>query len=298
MKRLAIFAHFDKNNIIEDYVVYYVNQLKKHCEKVLFLTLSNLSEEEQNKLEDVILLNVNHNEYDFGSYKKGFNYAKEHSLLENIDEIIFVNDSVYCINPLDKIFENEPNSNFWGIVENKYGFKNFEKLCFSKKSPHIQSWFIAFRKNVFESEVFQEFLSSIKEEKCKNDIILKYEIKLTQTLVNSGFTYSTILNKFKNSYNPSIYYWREILKENIPFVKRSVLLGLNRDKTTIINYEKEISNENALNFIKKNTGEIKINKFTPKPLKILMFKFLRICPDILRRIFTKFLKTFCSFLFD
>lgn len=296
MKRLAIFAHFDKNNIIEDYVVYYVNQLKKHCEKVLFLTLSNLSEEEQNKLEDVIL--VNHNEYDFGSYKKGFNYAKEHSLLENIDEIIFVNDSVYCINTLDKIFEKEPNSDFWGIVENKYGFKKFGKLCFSKKSPHIQSWFIAFRKNVFESEVFQEFLNSIKEEKCKNDIILKYEIKLTQTLVNSGFTYSTILNKFKNSYNPSIYYWREILKENIPFVKRSVLLGLNRDKTTIIDYEKEINNKVALNFIKKNTGEIKINKFTPKPLKILMFKFLRICPDILRRIFTKFLKTFCTFIFD
>ena len=34
MKRLAVFAHFDKNNIIEDYVVYYVNQLKKYCEQV------------------------------------------------------------------------------------------------------------------------------------------------------------------------------------------------------------------------------------------------------------------------
>lgn len=296
MKRLAIFAHFDKNNVIDDYVVYYVNQLKKYCGKVLFLSLSDLPPKEQQKLEDVIL--VKHNEYDFGSYKRGFNYAKENGMLENLDEILFVNDSVYCVNSLSSVFENEPHSDFWGIVENKYGFKKYGKLCLSKKSPHIQSWFLAFKRTVFESEVFQKFLNSVKEEKCKNDIISNYEIKLTQTLVDKGFKYETILKNFKNSYNPSIYYWREILRENIPFVKRSVLLGLNRDKTTIVDYEKEIQNKEALSFIKKNTGEIKINNFVPQCLKILMFKVLRSCPDILRRILTKILKTFFGFLFD
>lgn len=296
MKRLAIFAHFDKKNILDDYVVYYVKELEKYCEKILVLSLSNLSDTEQKKLDNVIL--VNHKEYDFGSYKRGFYYAKENGLLKNIDEILFVNDSVYCVNPLDKIFENEPKSDFWGIVENKYGFKKYGKLCFSKKQPHIQSWFIAFRKNIFENEIFQEFLNSIKEEKNKNDIILNYEIGLSQTLVNAGFKYKAILKKIKNSNNPSIYYWREILKENISFVKRSVLLGLNRDKTTIADFEKEIKNNNAIKFIKKNTGEIKINTFTPKWFKILMFKVLRNCPDILRRFFTKILKTFFIFLFD
>lgn len=197
MKRLAIFAHFDKNNVIDDYVVYYVNQLKKYCEKVLFLSLSDLPQKELQKLEDVIL--VKHNEYDFGSYKRGFKHAKENGMLENLDEILFVNDSVYCVNPLDRVFNNEPNSDFWGIVENKYGFKKYSKFCLSKKSPHVQSWFLAFRKNVFESEVFQEFLNSVKEEKCKNDIISNYEIKFTQTLIDKGFKYETILKDFKNS---------------------------------------------------------------------------------------------------
>ena len=296
MKRLAIFAHFDKNNIIEDSVVYYVNQLKKYCEKVLFLSLSDLPQEEQNKIGDVLL--VNHNEYDFGSYKRGFHYAKENGMLENLDEVLFVNDSVFSVNPLDKIFENEPKTDFWGIVENKFGFKKCGKLCFSKKSPHLQSWFLAFKKNVFESDCFQDFLNSIKEENCKNDVILNYEIKLTQILKDNGFNYSAILKDFKNSYNPSIYYWREILKENIPFVKRSVLLGLNRDKTTIVDFEKEITNKKALDSIKKNTGEIKINKFAPKSVKLMMFKFLRVCPDVLRRVLTKILKTFFTFLFD
>ena len=81
-------------------------------------------------------------------------------------------------------------------------------------------------------------------------------------------------------------------------VERAKVQLTNRDKTTIVDYEKEIQNKEALSFIKKNTGEIKINNFVPQCLKILMFKVLRSCPDILRRILTKILKTFFGFLFD
>ena len=63
-------------------------------------------------------------------------------------------------------------------------------------------------------------------------------------------------------------------------------------------FEKEITNKEALYFIKENIGEIKITKFVPKKVKILMFKVLRNCPDVLRRVLTKILKTFFAFLFD
>lgn len=296
MKRLAIFAHFDKKNVIDDYVLFYVENLKKYCDKILFLSLSDLSQEEQSKLDNVIL--VKHNEYDFGSYKRGFNYALENNLLEDIDELLFVNDSVYCIDELSKVFEKNYNSDFWGIVENKYGFKKYGKICVSTLQPHLQSWFIAFRKNVFMSNDFIDFINSIKEEKTKNDIILNYEIALTQKLINSGFKYNSFITKYQNSFNPSIYYWRELLKDDCPFVKRSVLLGLNRDKTTIVNFEKEIKNKKVLQYIKNNTEEIKINTFTPILIKNFMFNILRNCPDMLRRIFTKILRTFFIFLFD
>ncbi|MBR1908271.1 hypothetical protein IJ818_04985 [bacterium] len=296
MKRLAVFAHFDKKNVIDDYVLFYVQNLKKYCDKILFLSLSDLPYEEQNKLENVIL--VKHNEYDFGSYKKGFNYALKNGLLNDIDELLFVNDSVYCIESLDDIFAQNYNADFWGIVENKFGFKKYGKFCFSKKQPHIQSWFIAFRNNVFNSKVFCDFINSVKEEKSKNDVILNYEIKLTQTLVNSGFKYSTFIKKYENSSNPSIFYWKELLKYGSPFIKRSVLLGLNRDKTTIAGYEDEIKNKKVLRYIKNNVGEIKINTFTPLLVKNCMFDFLRICPDVFRRILTKILRTFFIFLFD
>ena len=296
MKRLAIFAHFDKKNVIDDYVLFYVEKLKKYCETVLFISLCDLPQEEQNKLDNVIL--VKHKEYDFGSYKRGFNYALENGLLDDVDELLFVNDSVYCVDDLDKVFEQEYTSDFWGIVENKYGFKKYGKFCVSKYQPHLQSWFVAFKKNVFMSEIFSDFINSVKEEKTKNDVILNYETELTQILVNSGFKYEAFVKKYKNSYNPSVYYWKELLKNGCPFVKRSVLSGLNRDKTTIVNYEKEIKNVKALECIKNNIGEIKLNTFTPLVIKQSMFNLLRVCPDILRRILTKFLRTFFIFLFD
>lgn len=296
MKRLAIFAHYDKKNVIDDYVLFYVEKLKKYCDIVLFLSLSDLPQEEQNKLDNVIL--VKHNEYDFGSYKRGFNYALEKGLLNDVDELLFVNDSVYCIDELSSIFEKDYNTDFWGIVENKYGFKKYGKFCISKRQPHLQSWFVAFKRNVFEAKEFRDFINSVKEEKSKNDVILNYELKLTKYLSDKGFKYSSFVTKYSKSYNPSVYYWKELIKDGCPFVKRSVLLGLNKDKTTIVNYEKEIKNEKALQYIRNNTKNVKIKTFTPLFIKRGLFNVLRICPDILRRILTKILRTFFIFLFD
>lgn len=293
MKRLAIFAHFDKKNIIDDCVLFYVEQLKKHCETVLFMSLSDLNEQEQAKLDNVIL--IKHDEYDFGSYKRGFQIAKEKGFLDDVDEILFVNDSTYCINSLDKVFETEYNSDFWGIIENKYGFRKVNnKLCFAKPEPHLQSWFLGFRRNVFTSKVFEEFLNNIKVENSKNEIILNYEIGLTKTLVAKGFTYNSFNKNYAKSYNPSIYYWRELVKDGVPFVKRSIMLGINRDKTTIENFEEVIENKTVLEFVKP----VKINHTASIGVKFKMYDILRTSNDIQRRVLTKVLKTFCPFLFD
>ena len=42
MKRLAIFAHYDKDNIIDDYVIYYLKELKKSFETIIFVSYTDL----------------------------------------------------------------------------------------------------------------------------------------------------------------------------------------------------------------------------------------------------------------
>ena len=42
MNRVAIFAHYDKKNIIDDYVIFYILELKKIANEVIFVSCCDL----------------------------------------------------------------------------------------------------------------------------------------------------------------------------------------------------------------------------------------------------------------
>ena len=72
MKRAVIFAHYDKNREIKDYVLYYLKELKKTADTIIFVSCCDLKNACcLNGLADKIIAEQ-HNEYDFGSYKRGF----------------------------------------------------------------------------------------------------------------------------------------------------------------------------------------------------------------------------------
>jgi lipopolysaccharide biosynthesis protein len=105
-KRITIFAHFDKDNVIDDYVIFYLKELKKISEKIIFVSACDLATVEKNKLDGIceVVIAQNHKEYDFGSYKRGFHYFIENSF--DCDEIIFANDSCYGpLYPLKEVFD-------------------------------------------------------------------------------------------------------------------------------------------------------------------------------------------------
>ena len=54
MKRIAIFAHYSKENIIEDDVIYLIKELKKVVDKIIFISDSNIDEKKINKIKDYI----------------------------------------------------------------------------------------------------------------------------------------------------------------------------------------------------------------------------------------------------
>ena len=79
MKRLCVFAHWDRDNKIDDYVIYYLKALKEVCETIIFVSDCNLEPNETNKLNNIadFVIAQKHGEYDFGSYKRGFLFAKK-----------------------------------------------------------------------------------------------------------------------------------------------------------------------------------------------------------------------------
>ena len=199
MKNISVFAHFDKENIIDDYVIYYLNELKKVSDKVIFVSDCDLPESELVKLNDVVdfTLAQHHGEYDFGSYKRGWQIALEKGLLNDAMTLTFANDSCYGpFRSLAPVYEemNAKNCDFWGITCNENYLEGNFYPCDVSANRHVQSYFIVFKKQVFESDVFKQFIGSIKKETDKFKIIEKYEIGLTSLLCESGFKYACELD--------------------------------------------------------------------------------------------------------
>lgn len=221
-KRVVIFSHFSVSNSIEDYVIYYLKELKKFADTIVFVSDCNdITPEETNKIKDLVseIIVGHHGEYDFGSYKRGFVFALNNNLLDSAEELIFANDSAYApLFPFDDLFNkmsDDKTSDFWGITENI-------NLYYSPVK-HVQSYFVAFKPQCFKSEIFTNFIKNITAKENKDDIIRDYECGLTKALTEAGYKYNIyceISKKYSGS--ESWYYKKLISQDKCPFLKRSI----------------------------------------------------------------------------
>jgi O-antigen biosynthesis protein len=215
MKRIAIFAHYDKHSIIDNYVIFYLESLKKSVDKIIFVSDCILSADELKKIDHVVFKTIceEHGEYDFGSYKRGFFFLKENYLkeLNELDELVFANDSCYSIGNFEEVFKkmSTKECDFWGMTQNTEQFQ-----------PHIQSYFVSFRSRIVKSECFSLFLKKIQKEPNKHDIIKNYEVGLTKILCENGFKKESFIDKIFEI-NPTLCAntFIEIMTKRMPLIK-------------------------------------------------------------------------------
>lgn len=181
MKRVAVFAHHDRDDLVDQYIWYYLEDLKRVSSSIVFVTTSNISAADMTRLKAVCnLVIVRQNiGYDFAGWKMGLGSIEN---LAAFDELILCNDSVYGpLYPLTDVFEvmSEKPCDFWGITENY------------EVEYHLQSYFLVFRRGVMISETFREFWSSIENHLTKWGVTTHYEVGLSRMLITQGFKPST-----------------------------------------------------------------------------------------------------------
>lgn len=214
-KRLAIFAGYDGKGRIHDYVVYYLKELKKVAD-IVFVSDNHFSPDALSPIQDLILHSIclPHGEYDFGSYKRGYLWAKENGLLDKYDSLIFCNDSVFGpfrpLEPIFEQFEQKVKIDFWGM------------FCHhgSRTPLHIQSYFTVFKKQVFNSAAFFHFISSTKDDLNKSYIVRQYEVGLSQMLSKKGFKAEGLFLSAKNK--PNDLHALKLIRSGFPFLKKSL----------------------------------------------------------------------------
>jgi glycosyltransferase involved in cell wall biosynthesis len=178
--RIAIFAAYSEKGVIHEHVLYYLKELRKVADKIIFVADNDIGSEELSNLAGISTHNIvgRHGEYDFGSYKRGYMYAKRNGWLDKGSDLIICNDS--CFGPVDgfsKLFSEMTmhDYDFWGITESQ------------QYKYHLQSYFLCFASDVYRSEVFENFFLGIKKHDSVEDVIRNYELRLTKLLIAHGF---------------------------------------------------------------------------------------------------------------
>lgn len=247
-KRICLFAAYDPDGLIDESVIIFVKELARHSD-VYFLSDTILQNGELEKLTPYVkgAWGIRHGEYDFGSYKRLAKYLVGWDVIAKYDELLLVNDSSYLLKPLDDVFSkmNAKLCSWWGMQATKgiSATKDVKSNKFPEKIPMetlktkllqsyeedeqydflIGSYFLVYRKPVLESGELQSTLESVKKERNKKNIILKYEIGITRRLINQGYDFDTFLDDlypFHPLYTNYIY---DLIKEGFPLFKRFLL---------------------------------------------------------------------------
>lgn len=218
LNRVCIFAGFTANGNLTENNLYYLSCLRQVVDYLVYVADSKANSDTFEKLKQYcnVIIIKRHGEYDFGSYKLGYNFLKERGVLDNSKQLLLCNDSIDFVGQtkdLSKIINSSKQYEAYSLCTATYGFgKKIKPHKYEWiKNPHLQSYFLLLDKSVFNTSYFNEFINSVSKQQNKTEIIKLYEIGLSELLkqhnVNMGSFYSyddsCIVNPYLLYLNPS-----------------------------------------------------------------------------------------------
>lgn len=216
--KVCVFAHYDVNQNLHDYVVDYLDSLTKNGYEIVFVTSSardELFEQIRPYISKMIgRENVGH---DFLSFAVGLSFFRRE--LQG-REILIANDSVFVDSKkLSKLMDDLKSRNCAVYGASK-------SIQFTE---HLQSYFMSFDKSLTSQEVFWQFWKEYPTTLVKDFIVWHGEIGLSRYLRDNGFSldaFTDVLN-FSVGQNQNPVYDRGVeLVENyeFPFLKKQMVL--------------------------------------------------------------------------
>ena len=183
-KRICLLAGFDKQNIVQDYVVYLARKLSKISD-VYYFADGDMKQKELLKLAP-------YTKYAASTVHRGFDFVSWQILINHIgweklmayDEMIICNDSIYGpMSNMEDIFEfmELKDYDFWGLTENY------------NSNYHLDSYFMVFKNDILKNHKFQEFWKNIIPTNNRKT----YETVLTPFLTELGFVGNSYIKNYK-----------------------------------------------------------------------------------------------------
>ncbi len=229
-KRASVFAFYDKDGIVDDYVIVLLQAVKKHIEFQVVVVNGDVDKASLNKLNavaDKVLIREN-NGLDVMAYVHGF--FENYEFFKVFDEVIFYNQTVFGpFSDFDIVFEKmqAKNVDFWGITKHHeskripFWLENYDII-----PEHVQSYFLVLSNKLFTSVEFKDFMQNLSITDYYS-AVSSFEVPFTKHFKEHGYSYDTYIDTDK--YNANSGYVlvdsaTELIKDGMPIAKRKCFL--------------------------------------------------------------------------
>ncbi len=194
--RVAVFASYSADGILPPQVVPYLKGLQPLTNGIVVVCDNDLLPAEREKLSGLAthVITGRHGEYDFGSYKRGVEWARAAGLLDQADDLILCNDS--CFGPVGSFAPmfaemDAKDLDFWGATDS-------HEICY-----HLQSYFVVLSRRAFTSAAFKTLIEGVTKQENVQKVILNYELGFTKTLQQAGFTVGALVSNTFAAIHPT-----------------------------------------------------------------------------------------------
>lgn len=248
IKRICLFAGYDPDGLIDDYVVDYLRELSQYAD-IYYLADCEMPQEQLAKLESFTngSWSERHGTYDFGSYSRLASQLVGWETIEQYDELILANDSCYLLRDMHHVFAkmDAKACDWWGMQATKgtAATRHEPKNRFPRPIPmeavrrsmlegfeddyrydfHVGSYFVVYRRPVIADGRFRRLLDTVTAQESKQNVILKYEAGFTRYLVLAGHVLDTYIDSLYPFHPIYTSWYFRLLEEGFPFLKRYFL---------------------------------------------------------------------------
>lgn len=256
-KRLCIYFIYDKQGVVDDYIIYQLSELKKEVNYIFCVVNGELTEISENKIKGIVdfIYKRENRGNDIGAYKAAIKKI-EWLNIRKYDELVIMNFTCFGpIYPFKEVFEwaEKKDIDFWGLtLDEKSNWLDSKKYLHSNKSRiHYQSNFIVLRKRLLNSKFIENFFNEIPNDTRYIESGCFYEYAFPGYFEEHGYKGAVYCDD-KNDLNyPLLYNPVHLLKKyHMPLVKKRSFF---HHYTDFINNSAGEPTVNLLNFIKCNT---------------------------------------------
>ena len=257
-KRCVIYFIYDKDGIIDDYVIDQLKDLRNNAQHIHCVINGKLSHDGKIALEQVaddIYVRENKG-VDIGAYKAAIEYLTW-NFIRTFDELVVMNNTCFGpVYPFKECFDwaKTQDVDLWGLTccgnVNHLGTVDF--LHYTKNRYHIQSNFVVYRNSLLKNNILENFFNEIPNDCNYIQSNLYYEQAQPGYFLEKGFNASVYCDTTDDLNYSLLFNPLRLLKEyRIPLIKKRSFF---HHYTDVLYNTAGEATLNLIDYIKTNTS--------------------------------------------